>query len=144
LAETPNLPLGRKKAVIRSDSIAAIQFVASSINFKPKSVAFKKALVKTSSQEKTVKVQWNPSHSKILGNDTADTRQTGQQNALPHSSLQKVSHSAPASKNPKAKSKMQPTNNSSSKCSKNHGEKRRSKEDQTKTGLVASPRRNSG
>jgi ribonuclease HI len=72
VAEAPNLPLGRRKAVIFSDSIAAIQSATSQINLRPQSIAFKKALVKSRSQNKTLEIQWIPSHSKIWGNEKAD------------------------------------------------------------------------
>jgi hypothetical protein len=46
VAEAPNLPLGKRKAVIFSDNTAAIQSATSQINFRPQS----KALVKSRSQ----------------------------------------------------------------------------------------------
>jgi ribonuclease HI len=72
VAKAPNLPLGRGKAVIFLNCIAAIQSATSQINFRPQSIAFKKALVKSRSQNKILEIQWVPSHSKIWGNEKAD------------------------------------------------------------------------
>jgi ribonuclease HI len=137
VAEAPNLPLGRRKAVIFSDNTAAIQSAASQINFRPQSIAFKKALVKSRSQNKTLEIQWIPSHSK-----KADAlAKMGTKERPPPLPPEGISLNSTVQKI-KIKIK-EATAQSLAQEMSNHHWRKRSEKDQTETGPEASPQRNS-
>jgi ribonuclease HI len=72
IAETPDFPMHKKKFVILSDSVSAIQFITKTANLHPKSLIFKKSLAKIREQNRQLEIQWIPSHCDIMGNDKAD------------------------------------------------------------------------
>jgi ribonuclease HI len=72
VADSPHLPRNKTKFVILCDSISAAQFVTRADNLHPQALLFKNLLAALRRQNKTLELQWIPSHCDILGNEKAD------------------------------------------------------------------------